>query len=87
MCVNSPYRRHIEMTSVMIQASFCDALMPAYTVQRDITGTVNLEDATAVAAACVAILQARYGTDAIDAPLIAQAFCANPRRHMCMARP
>lgn len=48
--------------------------MPAYTVQRDITGTVNLEDAGAVAGACVAILQARYGTDAIDAPLIAQAF-------------
>lgn len=48
--------------------------MLAHTVQRDITGTVNLEDATNVAEACIGILQNRYGDDVINAPLIARAF-------------
>jgi len=48
--------------------------MLAHTAQRDVTGTVIIENAGAVAQACVAILQERYGDDAINAPLIAQAF-------------
>ena len=48
--------------------------MLAHTSQRDITGTVNLDDAAAVAEACIAILQERYGHDAINASLIRQAF-------------
>lgn len=48
--------------------------MLAHTVQRDVTGTVLIESSGAVAQACITILQERYGEDAINAPLIEQAF-------------
>ena len=48
--------------------------MLAQTVQRDITGTVNLEDATAVADACIELLSGRYGEDAIHTSLLRDAF-------------
>lgn len=53
--------------------------MLAHPTQRDITGTVNLEDSRAVADACVTVLAARYGAPAIDARLLAAAF-ENVRR-------
>lgn len=48
--------------------------MLAHLLQRDLTGTVNLEDSRAVAEACVDLLCARYGEDAISGRLIHQAF-------------
>lgn len=49
--------------------------MLAHLTQRDITGTVNVEDSAEVANACASLLTARYGTAAIDVGLLRQAFC------------
>lgn len=48
--------------------------MLAHLTQRDITGTVNVEDSQAVADACVALLASRYGEDAIDVGVLRRAF-------------